>query len=160
MHELVGGAEVVDVGLPQRGAGELDVRPSPVGRNVEALPLQQRVRLHAPVLVRRAHHRVPQRRPHPSPLSPLTIPLVPQLPLLRLWFFLVACFLTPMTDLQTRPASGPTKIYRADHATALLLQITVRFASKFGNPVDDGSIRVWFDRFEIERRRPVRMPSY
>ena len=38
---------------------ELDVGSRAVGGDIEALPLEQRVRLHAPVLVRRAYHRVP-----------------------------------------------------------------------------------------------------
>lgn len=63
VHVLVGGAELVDIGLPERRPRELDVGSRAVGGDVEALPLEQRVRLHAPVLVRRAHHRVPQLHP-------------------------------------------------------------------------------------------------
>lgn len=62
-HELVRGAEVVDVGLAEGRAGELDVSAGAVGGDVEALSLQQRVSLHAPVLVRRAHHCVPLLHP-------------------------------------------------------------------------------------------------
>lgn len=83
VHGLVGGAEVVYVGFPQRRAGELDVRPRPVGRHVEPVPLQQRVGLHAPVLVRGAHHRVPKLRPHLS----LSLSLYPLAPLSLYWGF-------------------------------------------------------------------------
>ena len=59
-HLLVGGAEIVDVGFSKGGPGKLNVLPSSVRGYVEALSLEQPVRLHAPVLVRRAHHRVSQ----------------------------------------------------------------------------------------------------
>lgn len=58
-HVLVGSAEVVDVGLAERRAWELDVSAGAVRGDVEALALQQRVSLHTPILVRRAHHCVP-----------------------------------------------------------------------------------------------------
>lgn len=70
VHLAVGGAEAVDVGLALRRAGELHVGPRAVRGHVEAVALQEGVGLHAPVLVRRAHHRVSEPwaalLPHPS----------------------------------------------------------------------------------------------
>lgn len=52
VHLLVWGTEVVDVGFSEGGTRELNVSPGSVRRDLEALPLEERVRLHAPVLVR------------------------------------------------------------------------------------------------------------
>ena len=71
MDGAVGGAEVVDVGLVEGGAGELDVGARAVGLDVEPRAAQLRVRLHAPVHVRRAHHR------EPPPLALRHHPAVP-----------------------------------------------------------------------------------
>lgn len=75
----VGGAEVVDVGLVEGGAGELDVGARAVGLDVEPRAAQLRVRLHAPVHVRGADHREPPplslgHRPVPVLRRPRTSP--------------------------------------------------------------------------------------
>jgi len=56
VHILVGGSEFVDIGFPEGGTRELHVGTGAIRRHVEALPLEQRMSLHAPVLVRRTHH--------------------------------------------------------------------------------------------------------
>lgn len=56
---FVRGTEVVDVGFSEGRTGELNVLTSSVRADVEALPFEERVGLHAPVLIRRAHHGVP-----------------------------------------------------------------------------------------------------
>lgn len=55
-HLFVRGSEFVDVGLAKRRARKLDVSAGSVGGDVEAVPLQERMSFHAPVLVRRTYH--------------------------------------------------------------------------------------------------------
>ncbi|KAM2987296.1 hypothetical protein FF2_007479 [Malus domestica] len=57
---LVRCAKVVNVGFSEGGNMKLDVGSSVVRCDVEALPLVEKVSLHAPVLVRRTHHGVPE----------------------------------------------------------------------------------------------------
>ncbi|KAM1311045.1 hypothetical protein TB2_007450 [Malus domestica] len=57
---LVRCAKVVNIGFSEGGTKKLDVGSGAVRRDVEALPLEERVSLHALVLVRRTHHGVPE----------------------------------------------------------------------------------------------------
>jgi hypothetical protein len=84
-HLAVGRAELVHIGLAGGRAGELDVGAGAVGADVEALLLQQRVRLHAAVLVAGAHHGMAQLHEPLSPIGPrvqcqLSLPLAPREP--------------------------------------------------------------------------------
>ncbi|KAM2000548.1 hypothetical protein COP2_007835 [Malus domestica] len=57
---LVRCAKVVNIGFSEGGTKKLDAGSGAVRRDVEALPLEERVSLHALVLVRRTHHGVPK----------------------------------------------------------------------------------------------------
>lgn len=50
-HVLVGGAEVIDVGFSEGRSREFHVLSSPVRADVEPLSLEQRMGLHAPILI-------------------------------------------------------------------------------------------------------------
>lgn len=63
-HVLIGSTEIVDIGFSEGRTRELNVGTCSVGRHVEALSLEEEVSLHASVLVRWAHHRVPKLHAH------------------------------------------------------------------------------------------------